>query len=280
MRCRYRLGPESGGPGALQKGAGRFACVVGMVAVVLVALLAGCASQTPAPVFGWSENAPAPAGYYRVRRGDTLSEVAEHLKLDFSVLAGWNHLAPPYPIVSGGLLRITPPTDSEQAASATAAQSSGANESAPADGRVAGGAVPAGRGKAAGTPSAAAAELHWQWPLRGPVLQTFVRGDRLRSGIRIGGRPGARVVAAEAGEVVYSGSGLKGYGNLIIVKHNKNYLSAYGFNRRLLVAEGTWVKRGQPVAEVGQKGGAWLLHFEIRRRGTAVNPLAYLPKVR
>ena len=86
------------------------------------------------------------------------------------------------------------------------------------------------------------------------------------------------VVAAEGGKVVYSGSGLKGYGNLIIVKHNNNYLSAYGFNRRLLVKEGEQVSRGQTLAEVGQvPGGDYLLHFEIRKNGTAVNPLAYLP---
>jgi lipoprotein NlpD len=81
--------------------------------------------------------------------------------------------------------------------------------------------------------------------------------------------------------VVYSGSGLKGYGNLIIVKHNKDYLSAYGFNRRLLVKEGERVKRGQIVAEVGQaSGGEYLLHFEIRRDGKAVDPLVYLPGAR
>jgi lipoprotein NlpD len=88
------------------------------------------------------------------------------------------------------------------------------------------------------------------------------------------------VLAAEAGSVVYSGSGLKGYGNLIIVQHNKDYLSAYGFNRRLLAREGDRVKRGQAVAEVGQAGGDWLLHFEIRRNGTAVDPLGYLPRSR
>ena len=80
--------------------------------------------------------------------------------------------------------------------------------------------------------------------------------------------------------MVYSGSGLKGYGNLIIVQHNKNYLSAYGFNRRLLVREGDRVKRGQAVAEVGQTGGDWLLHFEIRKNGTPVDPMGYLPKSR
>jgi lipoprotein NlpD len=112
-------------------------------------------------------------------------------------------------------------------------------------------------------------------------VKTFSRGDRTRQGIRIAGKPGEKVAAAEAGTVAYSGSGLKGYGNLIIVKHNNDYLSAYGFNRRLLVAEGARVKRGQSVAEVGQaSGGEYLLHFEIRRDGTAVDPLDFLPASR
>jgi lipoprotein NlpD len=86
------------------------------------------------------------------------------------------------------------------------------------------------------------------------------------------------VCAAGNGQVVYSGSGLKGYGNLIIVKHDKNYLSAYGFNRRLFVKEGDSVKRGQTVAECGQGAeGAYLLHFEVRRDGAAVDPILYLP---
>jgi lipoprotein NlpD len=99
--------------------------------------------------------------------------------------------------------------------------------------------------------------------------------------VRIAGRAGQPVAAAEGGTVVYSGSGLKGYGNLIIVKHNNEFLSAYGFNRRLLVKEGQRVQRGQSVAEVGQAaGGEYLLHFEIRRNGVATDPLAYLPKAR
>jgi lipoprotein NlpD len=115
--------------------------------------------------------------------------------------------------------------------------------------------------------------------LPGPVVQTFDGGDRARQGIRIRGREGEPVLAAADGRVVYSGGGLTGYGNLIIIKHNDKYLSAYGFNRRLLVAEGDRVRRGQAVAEVGQAvgGRGYLLHFEIRRDGTAVDPVRYLP---
>ena len=101
---------------------------------------------------------------------------------------------------------------------------------------------------------------------------------RLPRDRRLGGRAGEQVLASADGQVVYSGDGLKSYGNLIIVKHNDHYLSAYGFNRRLLVREGARVERGQPVAEIGQGAeGAYLLHFEIRREGAAVDPLLYLP---
>ena len=114
--------------------------------------------------------------------------------------------------------------------------------------------------------------------MTGPLVQTFQEGDRTRQGLRIGARAGARVRAAAAGRVVYSGSGLKGYGNLIIIEHNHKYLSAYGFNRRRLVAHGDRVKRGQVIAEAGQGAkGVYLLHFEIRRDGKAVDPIRYLP---
>jgi lipoprotein NlpD len=126
---------------------------------------------------------------------------------------------------------------------------------------------------------AAATGVAWAWPLKGSLVQTFSDGDRTRQGIRIRGRAGEQATAAADGQVVYSGGGLKGYGNLIIIKHNDKYLSAYGFNRRLLAAEGDRVKRGQAVAEIGQavEGGGYLLHFEIRRDGAAVDPLLYLP---
>jgi lipoprotein NlpD len=111
------------------------------------------------------------------------------------------------------------------------------------------------------------------------VVQTFVAGDRTRQGVRIAGRLGQEVVAAEGGKVVYSGSGLPGYGQLIIIKHNKNYLSAYGFNRKILVRDGDQVARGDRVGEMGQAAdGKPLLHFEIRRSDTALDPLRLLPR--
>jgi lipoprotein NlpD len=335
---RYSTGPRSAGEGCGNKGgaircrhsaaahaecsavawrawAGTLRTVA--VAILLGGVLAGCASQLPAPVTGWDDGIGAPQGYYRIREGETLSEIAVRLKLDLSSLVQWNGLAPPYRIFAGKLLRVAPPpavgegatasTDARNAAHGSQVRSArdgheaqGPAAAQPGANRGEGGPISTARDarekapKAAPLTSEAAAEtgtgtaakqsslnLAWQWPLRGAVEQTFVKGDRMRSGIRIRGRPGDPVVAAEAGSVVYSGSGLKGYGNLIIVKHNKNYLSAYGFNRRLLVREGDQVKRGQAVAEIGQAaGGSWLLHFEIRKNGTAVDPLGYLPRSR
>ena len=121
--------------------------------------------------------------------------------------------------------------------------------------------------------------MRWRWPLQGKVVQGFRGGDRTRQGIRIAALPGQKVLAAESGTVVYSGSGLKGYGNLIIVKHNDNYLSAYGHNRDLLVSEGDQVTKGQKIAAMGRaNNGKPLLHFEIRRNGKPVDPLRLLPK--
>jgi lipoprotein NlpD len=214
---------------------------------------------------------PAPEGYYRILPGDSLSEIAERRRVSLEKLARWNGLEAPYPLYAGRLLRVEPPpgrsTRTAVASSAGPKPGKGTAAKAPAEPEV----------TSRGT-KAAASGLSWRWPLRGRVVKTFSRSDRTRQGIRIAGRAGEKVTAAESGTVVYSGSGLKGYGNLIIVKHKNDYLSAYGFNRRLLAAEGARVERGQSLAEVGQApGGDYLLHFEIRRGGTAVNPLDFLP---
>ena len=117
----------------------------------------------------------------------------------------------------------------------------------------------------------------WRWPTRGKVIGAFGRSGR--KGIDVAGRFGQPVVAAAGGKVVYSGGGLIGYGELIIVKHNKQYLSAYAHNSKLLVQEGAIVKGGQRIAEMGRTGADQVkLHFEIRRNGKPVDPIRYLPK--
>jgi len=118
----------------------------------------------------------------------------------------------------------------------------------------------------------------WRWPGKGSLIGTYVAGDQTRQGIDVAGKAGDPVLAAADGEVVYSGNGLLGYGELIIVKHNANFLSAYGHNRKRLVQEGDRIKGGQQIAEMGSSASSRdELHFEIRKNGKPVNPLDYLP---
>ncbi|EXJ16828.1 peptidoglycan DD-metalloendopeptidase family protein [Imhoffiella purpurea] len=239
--------------------------------------LAGCASRHPAPVYGWNWTGPVPEGFYLVRQGDSLSVIAERLNISSRRLAKWNRLEPPFTIYADTLLRIAPPGKAPPRRLAPVAAAPGADSPPAATRRSVGRQAKGGDLEGAGSRRAASGVV-WSWPLDGPLIQTFREGDRTHSGIRIGGAPGDTIRATADGQVVYSGGGLKGYGNLIIVKHNDKYLSAYGFNRRLLVVEGESVKRGQAVAEIGQGGeGRYLLHFEVRRNGTAVDPILYLP---
>jgi lipoprotein NlpD len=258
--------------------------------VCILALLAGCRGLVPAPVE--DHYGPAPPGFYRIRQGDTLSEIAERQRIPLSKLVAWNDLEPPHRIYAGRLLRMTPPEPKlATMAPPTAIMADGpmppASTTPPAAKSNAG--AQAKRAEPpktlAATPTALKPQtrprdqtLNWRWPLKGKVTQDFAPGDPRRQGIRIAGQPGTAVAAAEAGEVVYAGSGLPGYGNLIILKHKNDYLTTYGFNRRMLVEEGARVRRGEPIAEMGQgPDGTYLLHFEIRRDGTATDPADYLP---
>ncbi|WP_343043937.1 peptidoglycan DD-metalloendopeptidase family protein [Marichromatium bheemlicum] len=255
--------------------------LVVLVLVLMAAGLGGCGSTGPAPVYDWDWRGPVPEGFYLVRPGDTLGEIAARRGQRLRTLAEWNRLGPPYTIYAGTLLRVAPPAG---AAARTQPPSRTVSEprQAPQQ-RVQAAPKPVVARvdtSPAGAPGSrrAASGVDWEWPIDGPLVQDFRNADRTRQGIRIGGRAGLQVRAAAPGKVVYSGGGLKGYGNLIIVKHSEKYLSAYGFNRRLFVDEGAQVKRGQALAEIGQApNGAYLLHFEIRRHGTAVDPVLYLP---
>ncbi len=119
----------------------------------------------------------------------------------------------------------------------------------------------------------------WQWPVQGKVISTFKRNTVDRKGIKIAAKEGNSVKAAAAGKVVYSGNGLISYGNLVIIKHNRTYLSAYAHNRKLLVKEGQMIKSGQKIAVLGKTGTeSPRLYFEIRKNGKPVNPIKYLPR--
>jgi lipoprotein NlpD len=238
-------------------------------------------------------------GYYIVRRGDTLYSVAWQNGLNFRQLAEMNGIRPPYTIYVGQSLRTAPMTS-------IAPEPGPAPAAAPPPGQVAPSvpapaviapdirqsqpepvpAIPGPPARVAAPQPVAAPEpplpavvSGWVWPVRGPLLRGYTPEGNGKKGIDIGGRAGQPVMAAAAGRVVYSGSGLVGYGRLIIIKHNDNLLSAYGHNSELLVAEGDYVKAGQVIAKMGSSGtSSTRLYFEIRQDGKPVNPLRYLPR--
>lgn len=257
-----------------------------------VALVAGCASWEP-PRDGPRGSSPrsVPAGQtlpappiYEVRRGDTLYSIAFRFGLDWRDVSGWNNISAPYTIRPGQELRLsrppqrrpvaavpetTPPVTAEPDVSDPAPE-----PTAPATGSRPPRPVAAPRSG----PGRTVSGVRWQWPTGGDLLQPFDPAAT-RRGIAIGGREGQPVVAAAAGEVVYSGTGLIGYGELIIVKHSDTMLSAYGHNRRRLVEEGDRIGAGQAIAEMGRnERDEVVLHFEIRRDGEPVNPLGFLPE--
>jgi lipoprotein NlpD len=253
---------------------------------------------TAAPPIARQSAAPQPAAAgptapqaaaHTVKAGETLYRIAVRNRLDYRQVAGWNGVRSPYRIYPGQHLRLSSPasTASAPAADLTAPAPAIAGDPGP-DGQRAEalaptvpepGALPTGPPPAAAPASEIAADrpVAWTWPAKGRVMRRFTEAGS--KGLDIAGRPGAPVRAAAAGRVVYSGSGLVGYGKLIIVRHNNTFLSAYAHNERLLVKEGESVASGQHIAHMGQTGAQQAkLHFEIRRDGKPVDPLKYLPR--
>jgi lipoprotein NlpD len=204
----------------------------------------------------------------QVQRGDTLYGVAFRNGIDFRDLAAWNGIGAPYTIYPGQSLRLYP--SSGKAVTATSVRPATTVRPKP----------PYVPDKPAATPVAPTSSgVSWRWPADGAVIGRFAAGDATKQGVDIAGTSGQPVRAAGDGVVVYSGGGLVGYGELIIVKHNEAWLSAYGHNRTRLVNEGQNVKAGQQIAEMGRSGAARdMLHFEIRYNGKPVDPQLYLPK--
>lgn len=229
-------------------------------------LLAGCGTSSVATRDSSQGTRDAHGGVHVVQRGDTLFSIAWQRGLDYQTVAVWNGIKPPYTIYPGQRIRLyapsrVSPTAPPVASSRTAPRSSTA---APA---------------LSAPTSRTDARIIWLWPASGPILRTFDGDTSGKKGISIGGTHGNQVRAAAAGRVVYAGSGLVGYGRLIILKHNDTYLSAYGHNRDLLVQEGAEVRAGQVIANMGSSGTNRIqLHFEIRRNGKPVDPLRYLPR--
>ncbi len=262
--------------------------------VVIAWLVAGCASSPKGgvqvvdrnnPSASGTQRQPTTSGQYRVQRGDTLYSIAFRFGWDWKALAARNSIPAPYVIRPGQVIRFDGQTGSTPTRTvATAPTTSPSTRPVPPSSTAK---TPPATSRPQPAPSvsqpppappAGRPVAGWAWPAGGPLIARFSSNGSLNKGIDIGGELGQPVLAASDGSVVYAGSGLRGYGELVIIKHSDTYVSAYGHNRRLLVREGQQVKVGQTIAEMGSTGTDRVkLHFEIRRQGKPVDPLQYLP---
>jgi len=213
-----------------------------------------------------AENAGKP-GYYSVRSGDTLTKIALEHGQAWRDIAKWNGLDNPNVIEVDQVLRVVPPSmDAANRAAAKPVTAASASTTATANAPVA-------------APATAATNddnLVFAWPHPGQVLSGF--DETKNKGLDFAGKAGDPVLAAADGKVVYAGSGLRGYGNLVILKHNNTYLTAYAHNQTLLVKEDQTVQKGQRIAEMGSSDADRVkLHFEIRKQGKPVDPAKLLP---
>jgi len=259
-----------------------------LVMALAAALLAGCASSPTGGVQVVDRNSRdrVSSGHYIVQRGDTLWSIAFRFGWDWKALAQLNGIGPPHVIYPGQRIRFGGSTPRNVASAPPASPPSVQTPRAsapivtpvPAPPPITRAPQVAPQATTPVKPVARSAS-GWAWPAKGQIIGRFSSNGSLNKGIDIAGELGQPVLAASDGAVVYAGSGLRGYGELVIIKHSDTYVSAYGHNRRLLVQEGQQVKAGQSIAEMGSTGTDRVkLHFEIRRQGKPVDPLQYLPK--
>jgi lipoprotein NlpD len=277
---------------------------LGLGAAVFAAILSGCSSSPSSPPQvvdrthgGGSASArqQATAGEYIVQRGDTLYSIAFRFGWDWKALAARNNIPAPYTIRPGQRVRfdlpkqgsapvVTQPSRPPVTSGPSTPQQTASRPPVstpppvvtPPQPPASTSKTPATAGKVQQVPRSAKG---WAWPASGVLIGKFSSNGSLNKGIDIAGELGQPVLAASDGSVVYAGSGLRGYGELVIIKHSDAYVSAYGHNRRLLVREGQQVKVGQHIAEMGSTGTDRVkLHFEIRLQGKPVDPLQYLPR--
>lgn len=227
-----------------------------------------------------SENAGKP-GYYTVKPGDTLIRIGLDQGQNWRDVARWSNLDNPNQIEVGQVLRVAPPSPTVAGGAVSKPVSANTVTPTPIAGvdKPAAAAVPAQPPSAPANPAVPATpddDIAWIWPTSGTVLAGF---DEVKNkGMDIAGSAGDPVLASADGRVVYAGAGLRGYGNLIILKHNNTYLTAYAHNQVLLVKEDQTVRKGQRIAEMGNSDADRVkLHFEIRRLGKPVDPSKYLP---
>ncbi len=236
--------------------------------VAAVAFVSGCANQSGsrAPVTDLSGSSTSSATTYTVKAGDTLNKISRATGVPEATIARLNKITNPNLLVVGQVLRL-----SDGSAAAVAPRPSGAAMSRPAPQ-----ASPTTSSES--SPPARAADagvINWGWPAKGKVIQGFTPATK---GIDIAGAAGDAIEAAAGGKVMYAGNGVRGLGNLVIIEHSDGFITAYAHNRTLLVKAGQEVKKGFKIAEMGQTDTTSVrLHFEVRRQGTPVDPLQYLP---
>ena len=242
----------------------------GVLMLCALVLLAGCANQSGsrAPVTDLNSASAGVARTYVIKPGDTLNKIARANGVDEPTLLRLNKLVNPNRLIVGQTLRLS--EGSEPAAGTTRPSVTSKPEARPLDASNSSSQL-----SETVTPASDAGLISWGWPANGKVIQGFTQTTK---GIDIAGNAGDAIEAAANGKVMYSGNGVRGLGNLIIVNHDNGFITAYAHNRTLLVKAGQDVKKGAKIAEMGQTDAASVrLHFEVRRQGTPVDPLQYLP---
>lgn len=273
----------------------------------LVLVLSACSSrESPAPVTTLDDIKKYYKKYphgesnsgYKVQAGDTLYSISFRVGMDYRELAEQNNISPPYRILVGQILHIgntkSTGASGEQRFSAVKSPKSGTGTVKKPSSKQSKLTIPnkavarnnqtgyvrkqTVKENATSTGNfVSSSKIQWSWPVRGPLLAGFSNAEHGNKGLDIGGKAGTPIKAAAAGEVVYAGNALRGYGNLVIIRHNDDFLSAYAHNRALLVKERDTVQSGQTIAEMGNTDAASVrLHFEIRFRGKSVDPKRYL----
>ncbi len=239
--------------------------------LIILSMLSACSGGGyRAPVSDRVQPPSDKIQYHIVAKGETLFSISWRYGLDYKALAQANGISSNYKIYPGQRLNLKA-TPAQKTSSSSPAPVSVAAKSRPEDQTITRTKTPPHSQKSG--------SLTWRWPANGRVYEPFSSTKVLKKGVDILGEKGESVLAASSGYVVYAGEGLRGYGKLLIIKHNDVYLSAYAHNNRLLVKEGDKVKAGQKIAEIGSSGTVRnMLHFEIRKNGVPVDPERYLPR--
>ena len=253
-----------------------------MVSILIVTLLVtSCSSHRTTNISERSTQAPYRGKTHTVARGETLFSIAWRYGLDLNKLAAFNGIKPPYTIFPAQKIRLDTHGVNEAASNINSGTKLNENGDSEPSSDATGNRSKKRPNNEKILPKATIiySPVKWQWPAAGKPVALFQGNLGLNKGIDIRGNLGEPVLAAASGRVVYAGSGLSGYGNLLIIKHNEIFLSAYAHNSRLLVKEGDFIKGGQHIADMGSSGTDRVkLHFEIRSEGSPVDPLRYLPK--